>query len=103
MLHWAGCAAALTAAAMIGLPGCVATCGATPDRLAALQRGMSYQETARIMGCQGTVISPNGPASSEVSTVEWNGPLRGSVFTATQANFRDDRLLYYRTLDKSGF
>ena len=62
---------------------------------------MSYGETARIMGCDGNVISPHSPASGEASVVEWNGP--GSIFMATQAAFIDDRLLYYTTRTKGGF
>jgi hypothetical protein len=88
------------AAASVLVSGCAGTCGASPDKLATLQRGMSYAETARIMGCEGRMISPDSSASDEVSTVEWTGP--GSIFMATQADFRDDRLLYYTTRARGG-
>jgi hypothetical protein len=81
--------------------GCAATCGATSDKLAALQRGMSYEESTRIMGCSGSLISPQGPASGEVSTIEWNGP--GSIFMATQLDFLDDHLLFYTTRSRGGW
>jgi hypothetical protein len=49
---------------------------------------MSYEETTRIMGCSGSLVSPQGPASDEVSTIEWNGP--GSILMATQLDFLDN-------------
>ncbi len=98
---WAMSGASLTAASIMLVSGCTSTCGANPEKLAILQRGMSYGETARIMGCDGNVISPHSPASGEASVVEWNGP--GSIFMATQAAFIDDRLLYYTTRTKGGF
>jgi hypothetical protein len=36
-----------------------------------------------------------------VSTVEWTGP--GTIFTATQLDFRDDRLLFYTTRSRGGW
>jgi hypothetical protein len=95
-----GCAGLLVAASAL-VSGCASTCNATPDKLAALQRGMSYQEATRIMGCSGSLVSPEGPSSGEVSTVEWTGP--GTIFTATQLDFRDDRLLYYTTRSRGGW
>jgi hypothetical protein len=95
-----GCTGLLAAASVL-VSGCAATCGATPDKLAALQRGMSYEETTRIMGCSGSLVSPQGPASAEVSTIEWTGP--GTVFTGTQLDFRDDRLLFYTTYARGGW
>ena len=97
MFHWAGCGAVLTAAAMIGLSGCASQCTANSDKLAALQRGMSYQETTQIMGCPGKMVS-----SGELSSVEWDGP-GPNLFMATQIDFLDDKLLYYTTRSRSGF
>jgi cobalt-zinc-cadmium resistance protein CzcA len=74
MWCWTTGCAGLAAAASVLMSGCAATCGANPDKLAALQRGMSYEETTRIMGCSGSLVSPQGPASGEVSTIEWTGP-----------------------------
>jgi hypothetical protein len=86
-------------AAMALLSGCAGSCGATSDRLAALQRGMSYQEAAGIMGCPGTerMRQPTGEMS-----VEWDGP-GPNLFTATDIEFVDDKLLYYTTRSRSGF
>jgi hypothetical protein len=95
-----GCAGLLAAASVL-VSGCVSTCGVTPDKLAALQRGMSSEETTRIMGCSGSLVSPQGPASAEVSTIEWTGP--GTIFTATQLDFRDDHLLFYTTYSRGGW
>jgi hypothetical protein len=88
-------------AASVLVSGCAATCGATSGKLAALQRGMSYEETTKIMGCSGSLVSPQGPASGEVSTIEWNGP--GSIVMATQLDFLDDRLLFYTTYARGGW
>ena len=93
--------ASLAAASIMLTSGCAATCRANAEKLAALQRGMSYPETARIMGCDGKVVSSHASASGEMSTVEWDGP--GSILMATQADFRDDRLLYYSTKARGGF
>jgi hypothetical protein len=101
MWCWTTGCAGLAAAASVLMSGCAATCGANPDKLAALQRGMSYAETTRIMGCSGSLVSPQGPASGEVSTIEWTGP--GTIFTATQLDFRDDRLLFYTTYSRGGW
>src|SRR5215471_5121010 len=78
------------------VPGCASTCTATPEKLAALKRGMSAAEATSVMGCAG---SPVGPPS-EVSTLEWTGP--GTVFTATDLDFQGDQLLYYVTRAKGG-
>jgi len=97
MLHWAACGAALTTAAMISMSGCASQCTANPDKLAALQRGMSYGEASRTMGCPGRTVS-----SGEISSVEWDGP-GPNLFMATQLDFLDDKLLYYTTRSRSGF
>ncbi|MFI5001183.1 MAG: hypothetical protein ACHQK9_15005 [Reyranellales bacterium] len=83
------------------LAGCAMTCGANAEKLAALRRGMSYEEAANIMGCTGKVVSTNAPASGEASTVEWDGP--GSLlFTRTQIDFLGGRLLSYTTGQRGG-
>jgi hypothetical protein len=98
---WTTSCAGLAVAASMLVSGCAGSCDATLDKLAALQRGMSYGETTRIMGCSGSLVSPQGPASGEVSTIEWTGP--GTIFTATQLDFRDDRLLFYTTYSRGGW
>ena len=57
--------------------GCASSCSATPDKLAALKRGMSYGEATGVMGCTGTQVTPNGPDTAEMSSVEWDGPEHG--------------------------
>jgi hypothetical protein len=81
--------------------GCAIQCGANSERLAALRRGMSYEETARIMGCDGQVISQHGPTSGEASTVEWDGP-DSVFFTRTQIDFLGGKLLSYTTGQRGG-
>jgi hypothetical protein len=101
MWLWTVSGASLATASIMLTAGCASTCRANPEKLAALQRGMSYPETARIMGCDGKVTSSRAPTSGEMSTVEWDGP--GPILMATQADFRDDRLLYYITKARGGF
>jgi hypothetical protein len=81
--------------------GCASQCGANTAKLAELRRGMSYEETSRIMGCSGTLVSADSPGSGEASTVEWNGPQ--SIFMRTQAEFLEDRLLFFTTSSRIGF
>jgi hypothetical protein len=81
--------------------GCAATCGANPQKLSELRRGMNYGETAEIMGCQGKLVSPHDPASGEFSTVEWDGP-QSRFFNNTQLDFLDGRLLSYTTGSRGG-
>jgi hypothetical protein len=76
--------------------GCTAQCGATPQRLAKLQRGMSYEETSSIMGCQGSNVTAYGPGSADYATVEWNGP-DSTLFMRTRIDFLDGKLLSYTT------
>jgi len=101
MWCWRTSCAGLAVTACVLVSGCAGLCGATSDKLAALQRGMSYEETTRIMGCSGSLVSPQGPTSGEVSTIEWNGP--GSILMATQLDFLDDRLLFYTTYARGGW
>jgi hypothetical protein len=81
--------------------GCASQCGANPEKLALLQRGMSYEETSRIMGCSGALVSADSPDSGEASTVEWNGPQ--SIFMRTQIEFLEGRLLFFTTSSRIGF
>jgi len=76
--------------------GCTAQCGATPQRLAKLQRGMSYEETSNIMGCPGSTVSAYGPGSADYATVEWNGP-DSALVMRTRIDFLDGKLLSYTT------
>ena len=77
------------------LSGCALSCGANTDKLAQLQRGMSYEETARIMGCPGSTVSKYSPASGDHATVEWSG--QDSLFMRTQIDFLEGKLLSYTT------
>jgi hypothetical protein len=76
--------------------GCAVSCGATADRLAALRRGMSYDEASAIMGCPGTLLTARDPAGAEFAIVEWSGP-DSRVFSWTQIDFIDGKLLSYST------
>ena len=76
--------------------GCAATCGANPQKLALLRRGMSYDETAVIMGCPGQRVSEQSPLSGDYATVEWNGP-DSIFFKRTQIDFLYGKLLSYTT------
>jgi hypothetical protein len=78
------------------LPGCAIACGASADKLAALRRGMSYDQTIRIMGCPGTAVTELGPAAADYAIVEWNGP-DSPFFTLTRIDFLDGKLLSYST------
>lgn len=49
-------------------------CTANSEKLATLQRGMSYQETARVMRCPGKMLSTSDSHSRGISVVEWDGP-----------------------------
>ena len=62
---------------------------------------MSYEETSRIMGCSGALVSADSPGSGEASTVEWNGPQ--SIFMRTQIEFLEGRLLFFTTSSRIGF
>ena len=92
------CGTAMTAAIAL-VAGCASTCGANADKLAALQRGMSAQQASAVMGCPGSILPPGD--SDGVTTLEWTGP--GSFMTATDLDFRDDKLLYYTAHSKFGF
>jgi hypothetical protein len=81
---------------------CTSSCSANPDKLAALKRGMSYDEVSGVMGCQGTQVTSNGPETAEVSTVEWKGPARG-VLSRTQLDFLEGHLLSYTTGNRGGW
>jgi hypothetical protein len=94
-----GARTALLAAGLAGLVvqgGCAVSCGATPDRLAALRRGMSYDEASAVMGCPGTLLTAHDVGSGAFATVEWNGP-DSRLFSRTQIDFVDGKLLSYST------
>lgn len=92
----------LVLAAGASTTGCASSCGASADKLASLKRGMTYDEAKTVMGCPGSQVTPNGPDTAEVSTVEWDGPARGSV-SRTQLDFRDGRLLSYTSDNRGGW
>ncbi len=87
----------LVLAAASSTAGCASSCSATADKLAALQRGMSYDEATHVMGCPGTPVTHD-----DVSTVEWSGPERGMV-SRTQLDFRDGHLLSFTTGNRGGW
>ncbi|MFO1161706.1 MAG: hypothetical protein U1E60_22900 [Reyranellaceae bacterium] len=91
----------LAVLALLTVTGCTQYCGATPDKLAALRRGMSYQETAAIMGCPGDMASAT-PPPGEMSAILWNGP-DSILFSRTQLEFFDDRLLWYTIISKGNY
>ena len=94
-MPWRLAAVVLLIAGDSMVAGCALPCGATSERLARLQRGMSYEETSSIMGCPGTTVSQYSPASGDYATVEWNGP--NSLFMRTQIDFLEGKLLSYTT------
>jgi hypothetical protein len=87
---------------LMALPGCSANCGATNERLASLRPGMSYEQTAAIMGCPGRQATRDGPASGEASAIVWDGP-ESMLFNYTQVEFLDGKLLWYATVSKGGY
>ena len=90
-------AASLLFAMAASVSACASGCGATPDKLAALRRGMSYAEASGIMGCSGSALKTE---SDDVRSVEWTGP--GTIASVTDLDFQNDRLLYYQTRSKYG-
>lgn len=96
MWHSAVVGTYLAVSAGMLVSGCAATCGANPQKLAALQRGMSYDETSRVMGCPGQLVSEYSPLSGDYATVEWSGP-DSKIFKRTRIDFLDGKLLYYTT------
>jgi hypothetical protein len=102
-MRWLVPAAAVVAGLSIAAlgPGCATTCAANPDKLAALRRGMTYDETVRIMGCEGKGVTDQGPRSGNFSIVEWDGP-ESLLFTRTQIDFLEGRLLSYTTSKRGG-
>lgn len=82
------------------LTGGAVACQANAEKLASLRRGMSYDETAQVMGCLGKVVTQSSPDSGDYAIVEWDGP--GSMlFTRTRIGFLDGKLLSFTT-DKRG-
>jgi len=95
----AGTALAIASGTLVS--GCAVQCGANPEKLASLRRGMTYAETAKIMGCPGEQVSANAPDSGEASTIEWDGP-ESVVFMRTQIAFLDGLLLFFTTGPRGG-
>jgi hypothetical protein len=91
----------LAVGSAILVAGCAGQCGANTAKLAELRRGMSYEDTSRIMGCSGALASADSPDSGEASMVEWNGP--DSIFMRTQIEFLEGRLLFFTTSSRIGF
>jgi hypothetical protein len=80
--------------------GCALSCAANDQKLAQLQRGMSYDEASRIMGCPGSVVSEYTPTTGDYATVEYNEP--SSLFMRTRLDFMQGRLVYYTTESRAG-
>jgi hypothetical protein len=80
---------------------CAVQCGANPQKLASLQRGMTYEETSRIMGCPGQLVAGQSPASGDYSVLEWGGP-DSILFKRTRIDFLEGKLLYYTTENRGG-
>lgn len=103
-MSWKSVAAAgvvlLSSGAVI--QGCAVQCGASPRKLAELQRGMTYDQVSRIMGCGGSVVTGEGPAAGDFSIVEWDGP-ELILSMRTRLGFLQGRLLYYYTEGRGGF
>ncbi|SKA01211.1 hypothetical protein SAMN02745126_03126 [Enhydrobacter aerosaccus] len=81
--------------------GCVSPCTATPEKLSALRRGMSYAETAQVMGCEGSQVSPASVASGGLATMAWGGPGR-PLSTHTLIEFENGHLLSFTTGQRYG-
>lgn len=75
---------------------CAVTCGATPARLAALHRGMAFDDVVSVMGCPGTLLTARPPSSGEFAIVQWSGP-ESRLFGWTRIDFLDGRLLAFTT------
>jgi hypothetical protein len=90
----------LALASVLPTSGCALTCSANDQKLAQLQRGMSYDEASRVMGCPGEVVSEYTPTTGDYATVEYNGP--SSLFMRTRLDFMQGRLLYYTTESRAG-
>jgi hypothetical protein len=97
----AACGALFSALAVVAAAGCSPVCGATPERLAALQRGMSYQETSAIMKCDARSMTPR--SDQGLARAEWNGRGPDLTMTVTEIEFLDGGLLYYSTRSETGF
>ena len=92
-----GLVACLLIATAASVSACASGCSATPDKLAALRRGMSYAEATGIMGCSGSALKTE---SDDMRSVEWTGP--GTIANVTNLDFQNDQLLYYQTRSKYG-
>lgn len=76
--------------------GCASGCGVNDEKLSELRRGMTYAETAEVMGCDGRQVSAASIASGDFATVEWDGPAQ-RISTRTQLDFENGRLLSFTT------
>lgn len=99
MMRWKAMTGGAMIAAMVSVGGCTSTCIATPDKLAALHRGMSRADAVSLMGCRGAPVLPVNPGD-DVTSLEWQGP--GLTAVTTQLDFQNDRLLYYVTRPMGG-
>jgi hypothetical protein len=86
----------LILASSVSVSGCAMTCNASTDKLAALRRGMTYDETVQVMRCPGTLVTAHGPNAADYSIVEWNGP-DSPFFSRTRLDFLDGKLQSYTT------
>ena len=81
--------------------GCASACGVNDAKLNELRRGMTYDEAAAVMGCDGRQVSAASVASGDFSTVEWDGPA-SRISTRTQIDFENGRLLSFTTERRFG-
>ena len=86
----------LILASSASVSGCAMTGSASNDKLAALHRGMSYDEAVEVMGSPGVIVTAHGPNTADYAIVEWNGP-DSPFFTRTRLDFLDGKLLSYTT------
>jgi hypothetical protein len=93
---------ALLATAATTASGCATSCAATPDKLAALKRGMTLDEATGVMGCRGMAVLGNDRDRTEIVSYEWDGPERSRV-SRTQLDFQDGRLLSYTSDSRGGW
>ena len=85
----------LMAGGSVSLSACNVACGVNDDKLAALRRGMSYEQVSQVMGCGGELITAYGPATGDYAIVEWAGPL--PLSNRTRLEFLNDKLMSYST------
>jgi len=85
----------------MGMGGCSTGCIASHQKLARLAPGMSYDDVAAAMGCQGRLVRGSPDARNTYAMAEWPGPR--SLLRQTDMLFFDRRLLWYDSQPAPGF